>query len=127
MRIAVVTEDGQTISRHFGRAPFYAVLTTEDGRITGTEQREKLAHRHGQGEHGHSGSHEHSEAANTHGQMLSPIKDCQVLIAGGMGNGAYYSLQQAGIEPVITDIAILEDAVQSYLKGELVNHIERLH
>ncbi len=127
MKIAVVTEDGVTISRHFGRAPYYAVVTTEDGRIIATEQREKFAHHHGPGEHSHEGGHRGPEAENTHGRMLSPIEDCQVLIARGMGNGAFYSLQQAGIQPIITDVADIQEAVQHYLKGDLVNHVERLH
>jgi predicted Fe-Mo cluster-binding NifX family protein len=127
MKIAVVTEDGITISQHFGRAPFYAVLTTEDGHITGYEQREKFAHHHGLGEHGHEGGHQGPEAQNTHGRMMSPIDDCEVMIARGMGNGAYYSLQETGIKPVITDVANIEEAVQHYLKGDLVNHVERLH
>ena len=30
MKIAVITEDGSTVSQHFGRAPYYTVLTVED-------------------------------------------------------------------------------------------------
>ncbi len=127
MKIAVVTEDGVTVSQHFGRAPFYTVVSTANGQITGIEQREKFAHGHGHGEHGHQTGHTAREAENTHGQMLSPIKDCQVLIARGMGNGAYNSLQQAGIDPIITDVAGIQDAVQRYLQGDLINHVERLH
>jgi predicted Fe-Mo cluster-binding NifX family protein len=127
MKIAVVTDDGVTISQHFGRAPFYAVLTAEDGRIVAVEQREKFAHHHGPGEHGHEGGHARPEAENTHGRMLSPIGDCEVMIARGMGNGAYYSLQEAGIKPIITDVADIQEAVERYLKGDLTNHVERLH
>ena len=29
MKIAAVSEDGVTISQHFGRAPFYVVVTVE--------------------------------------------------------------------------------------------------
>jgi predicted Fe-Mo cluster-binding NifX family protein len=29
MKIAAVSEDGITISQHFGRAPFYIVVTVE--------------------------------------------------------------------------------------------------
>ena len=35
MKIAAVSDDGTTISQHFGRAPFYVVVTVEDGRIVG--------------------------------------------------------------------------------------------
>ena len=33
MKIAVITEDGTTISQHFGRAPLYVVVTVEGGKI----------------------------------------------------------------------------------------------
>jgi hypothetical protein len=33
MKIAAITDDGITISQHFGRAPYYMVLTIENGEI----------------------------------------------------------------------------------------------
>ena len=42
IKIAAITDDGQTISQHFGRAAYYAVLTIEDGKIIAREQREKM-------------------------------------------------------------------------------------
>ena len=33
MKIAVITDDERTISQHFGRAPYYVVVTIEDGKI----------------------------------------------------------------------------------------------
>jgi predicted Fe-Mo cluster-binding NifX family protein len=131
MKIAVVTDDGATISQHFGRAPYYVVLTVEDGQITAREQRDKFAHHHGSAEQHHEEQHHqgHSgaEADAQHSRMLSPIGDCQVLLARGMGYGAYASLQQAGVKPLVTDVANIDEAVQSYLQGQLVDHTERLH
>ena len=37
MKIAAITEDGKTISLHFGRALSYLVLTVEEGVITQRE------------------------------------------------------------------------------------------
>ena len=42
MKIAAVSEDGVTISQHFGRAPFYVVVTVEDGKIVSREKRDKM-------------------------------------------------------------------------------------
>ena len=53
MKIAAVTEDGVTISQHFGRAPYYVVLTIADGQVVAREQREKVAHGRGVGGHVH--------------------------------------------------------------------------
>ncbi len=44
MKIAVITDDGKTISQHFGRAPYYLVLTIEEGKIVNREMRDKMGH-----------------------------------------------------------------------------------
>ena len=130
MKIAAVTEDGVTISQHFGRAPYYVVLTVEDGQVVGREQREKVAHGRGADGHVHVEGQAHgfdAASQDTHGRMAAPITDCQVLLARGMGMGAFQSLTQAGIEPVITDIAAVDEAITAYVAGTLTNHTERLH
>ena len=130
MKIAAVTEDGVTISQHFGRAPYYVVLTVEDGQVVGREQREKVAHGRGADGHVHVEGQAHgfdAASQDTHGRMAAPIADCQALLARGMGMGAYQSLTQAGIQPIITDIAAVDEAVAAYLAGTLTNHTERLH
>jgi len=135
MKIAVVTEDGVTISQHFGRAPQYVVVTVEDGRIISRETRAKPAHGQGGGSqnsvemHGHDAPGHGFDAAaqSTHGRMAAPIADCSVLLARGMGAGAYSSLTQANIRPLVTDVADIDEAVQAYLAGSLTDHIEKLH
>jgi hypothetical protein len=36
-------------------------------------------------------------------------------------------MEQAGIRPIITDIPAIDEAVQAYLSGEILDHTERLH
>ena len=130
MKIAAVTEDGVTISQHFGRAPYYVVLTVEDGQIVDREQREKVAHGRGAGGHVHIEGQAHgfdAASQDTHGRMAAPIADCQVLLARGMGAGAHASLQQAGIRPIITTIANIEEAALQAANGTIIDHQERLH
>lgn len=62
-----------------------------------------------------------------HGQMAEAITDCEALICRGMGRGAYESMNERGIRPLITDIHSVEDAALLYARGELVDHIEKLH
>jgi predicted Fe-Mo cluster-binding NifX family protein len=134
MKIAAVTEDGVTISQHFGRAPYYAVVTVENGKIVGTEKRSKAGH-HTAGSHDcheehscHDEKHGMDAASQTkHAGMVANILDSQVLIAGGMGYGAYQSLESSGIEPIITDVKTIDEAVKLYLEGKLVNLMEKLH
>lgn len=131
-RIAVVTNDGETISRHFGRASFYLVVTIEDGRVIDRELRSKAGHDDFAGR-GHE-SHEPGEprgyghgAAEKHLTMTQAILDCGVLIAGGMGQGASASLQAAGIQTVLTDERDVSKAIERFAQGNLANLLDRLH
>jgi predicted Fe-Mo cluster-binding NifX family protein len=134
MKIAVVSEDGVTISRHFGRAPFYVVVTVEDGKIISHEKRDKLGHdqfsgethetTHGEDPRGHGFN---PAAQNRHARMVTAIAECVVLLARGMGAGAYENIKSAGIRPIVTDVAGIDEAVQAYLAGSLKDHVEKLH
>jgi predicted Fe-Mo cluster-binding NifX family protein len=131
MKIAAISEDGTSISQHFGRAPVYVVVTVEDGKIVNKETRAKAGH--------HTFTATHSDLAPgerhgydvgsqaKHASMAETIADCQVLIVGGMGWGAYDSLKSHGIEPIVTDFDDIEEAVKLYLAGNLPNLMERLH
>lgn len=132
MKIALITDDGKTISRHFGRAPYYLVLTIEEGKVVNREMRSKLGHSHfsqqHQGEHSHGAEHGLDDASHArHAGMAEAIADCQALICGGMGMGAYESMRRLHIQPVVTDLNDIDMAAQAYLDGKLVDHTERLH
>ncbi len=130
MKVAVVTDDGKTISQHFGRAKFYKVYELKDGTIVGSEQRPKAGHHvegtsHHEHEAGPHGHHHGDEA--THRNMLANVADCEALIARGMGWGAHDAIERAGLRAYITDTADAEEAVKAYAGGRLDNHAERLH
>jgi predicted Fe-Mo cluster-binding NifX family protein len=133
MKIAAITEDGKTISQHFGRAPQYMVVTVEEGRILQRELRDKLSHAHLKDEdHGHhdeaGAPHGFGPAAdNRHGRMAEAIADCEALLCRGMGQGAYENMKSRNIRPVVTDIIDIDEAVAAYISGQIVDHVERLH
>ncbi len=131
VKVAFVTDDGSTISPHFGRALYYEVLTIADGLVSNRERREKAGHHTfaGQEEHrehgpGH-GLDEHSRAK--HHSMTENVKDCQILVARGMGFGAYQHITDVNIRPIITNTRMIDEAVQEIINGTIVNHEERLH
>ncbi len=132
MKIASITDDGNTISQHFGRAQHYLVATVENGEIIGRELREKLGHaqfandphpveKPGQPHGMDPASH------NRHLQMAEAIADCEALLCRGMGMGAYESMKTRGIRPIVTDIASIDEAVMAYVEGRIVDLVERLH
>jgi predicted Fe-Mo cluster-binding NifX family protein len=135
MKIAAVTDDGQLISSHFGRATKYAVLTIENDQVVASEIRAKLGHRDFQGEASHHHEHHHDQRGRGFGQhseekhrrMFATITDCDVVLVRGMGRGAYIGLQQMGVRPILTDIADIETAVSAVIDNSIVDHSERLH
>jgi predicted Fe-Mo cluster-binding NifX family protein len=124
MKIAVVTDDEQTISQHFGRAKFYAILTIAAGQVVGRQIIAKTAHHHvNQHDPHHQGGHHDHD----HRSMIDPIADCQALLARGMGTGAHEALKARGIRPIITDLRDIDQAAQAYLDGNITDHPEKLH
>ena len=134
MKIAVVTEDEKAISTHLGHTSYYLVFTVEDGEITEKESRNKIGHRQFANEPGHHKGHADSQghgfgrhSEEKHARMIEAIKDCQVVIARGMGRGTHLAMEQANIRPYVTDITDAEDAVRAYIDGNLVDHTDKLH
>jgi predicted DNA-binding protein (UPF0251 family)/predicted Fe-Mo cluster-binding NifX family protein len=131
MKIAVISDDGKTVSQHFGFARQYVVLTVENGKVTNKETRSKAGHDTMQEHHAHDTpgqKHGYDTGAQSrHNQMLENIRDCQVVIAGGMGWGARDSLKAVGIETVVTDEIDIDQVITRYIEGTLPNLVERLH
>jgi predicted Fe-Mo cluster-binding NifX family protein len=132
MKIAAITDDGKTISQHFGRSPYYLVATVENGQIVKRELRDKLGHAHFMNQ-----PHPEERPGQPHGmdavshdkhlKMAEAIADCEALLCRGMGMGAYESMKGQGIRPVVTDIAIIDETVMAYVGGNIVDQVERLH
>lgn len=120
MKIAAVSEDLSTVAQHFGRAPYYVVVTVEDGVVVGRETRAKASHRDfaGGADPGPGTKHQ---------AMSQVIADCAALLAGGMGSGAFAALRAAGIEPVLTDEIDIDAAAVGYARGDLPSLGDRVH
>lgn len=131
-KIAAITDDGKTISQHFGRAQYYLVSTVENGQIVKRELRDKLGHTHFATEpheaEAHGQPHGFSpDSQDRHVRMAQAIADCQALLCRGMGMGAYESMKALNIRPVVTDIPEIDEAVKAYIEGKIIDYIDRLH
>jgi len=131
MKIAIVSEDGQTISKHFGRAENYVVVSLDKDNIVERKSLPKQGLCHSPGRHqgrldprgrGFGRNAEHS-----HELMFENIRDCDVVLSRGMGRGAYLGLQSLGIRPILTDIADIETAVQAVMDDTIIDHVDQLH
>ena len=102
MKIAATYENGN-IFQHFGRTEFFKVYEVEDGRIVSST----VVGSNGVG----------------HGALAGLLadQDIQVLICGGLGGGALSALSSAGIEVCAGASGNADEAVEAYLRGELVD------
>lgn len=102
MRIAVTYENGN-IFQHFGRTEFFKVYEVENQKVVSSE----VVGSNGTG----------------HGALAGLLagKGIDVLICGGIGGGAQAALADAGIELCSGAQGNTDEAVEAYLRGELVS------
>lgn len=122
MKLAVASRNEKTVAAHFGGATCYVVFTLEGGQITSREIREKPAHQ-GSGR-GTAQPGEHGRQRRTLGAALRPIFDCDLVVAREMGASAYEGIQEAGLQPLITNIENVDEVAKACVEGRLVNHSE---
>ncbi|HIE43479.1 MAG TPA: hypothetical protein EYP78_01610, partial [Candidatus Omnitrophica bacterium] len=110
-------------------APYFMVVTVENDKVVNKETREKIGHKEFAGEETHPPTDEKGrhgfgpKASERHQKIFEVIKDCDVLIAGRMGLGAYSDMQSFGLKAIATDIKDINEAVSFHLTGKLT-HIE---
>jgi len=118
MRIGVPTNDGVSISEHFGRSAGFLIYEIENGRIRAVETRANAVHHsHPSGtcDHASTGSGSHNHAA-----ILAVLNDCDSVICAGMGARAAEALQQGGVSVIVSGApGRAGDAVAAYLRGDL--------
>ena len=102
MKIAVTYDKGN-IFQHFGRTEAFKVYQAEDGKVVSSE----ILSSNGTG---------HSALAG-----LLADQSVDVLICGGIGEGAQAALKEAGVELCAGAEGDTDQAVEAYLRGELVS------
>lgn len=123
-KTAFPTDDGQTISRHLGECQFYLVACLDAAGSMTFERREKPRHNHS----GREPAQEHEcEHAQRGPALFTPIRDCQVLISGGMGQSAYDHAVAQGLEVILPAEMKITDALAAYRLGTLVSDMRRVH
>jgi predicted Fe-Mo cluster-binding NifX family protein len=134
MKIAIVTNNGSTVSQHFGRAPYYKIFEVENNKVKNIYLRERrtghfapggIQHNHEQQQETSAGHGYGQDAQNRHTTMVQELSDCNVLIAGGMGMGAYENFRSSGLEVILTDQRDINDALDTYLRGDLENLMDQ--
>ncbi len=100
MKIAIAT-DGSFISEHFGQCQYFTILDIEDGKIIKKTLVDTTGYQHG----------------------LLPTflatYGVTVVIAGGMGHGAFKGLKGKDFEVFAGNSGEVDSVVQMYLEGNL--------
>lgn len=102
MKIAVTYDNGN-VFQHFGKTEFFKVYDVEANKVVSSE----VIGSNGTG----------------HGALAGLLADrnVDVLICGGIGGGAQAALAEAGVELCAGAEGDTDQAVEAYLKGELVS------
>lgn len=100
MKIAIAHENGK-VCAHFGRAPEFVIAELENDQVV----QQKIVSSPG---HGH-GIIPHFLAQ----------QGVQVIIAGGMGEGALQMCAEYGIEPILSIQGTIPEVLDQYIRGQL--------
>jgi predicted Fe-Mo cluster-binding NifX family protein len=117
VKIAIASNNGATIQRHFGRTSQYVVVTFDADREVAREVRTVDG----------SPDREHGEHPHHLGSLLSPIADCNVLVANGMGVPMAGAVQDSGMRLILTNERLVDVVVTSFVAGTLTHHPELAH
>lgn len=119
MKIAVASDDRESVSGHIGRVNGFLIYNVEDGKIVERNYLENTFTNHGRGhEHGHGGGHGHSHG-NGHSRLIEALSDCSTLIFSSGGWRLIDDMRAAGIKPFLTSESSAETAVEKFLSGTL--------
>lgn len=117
MRIAVASEDGVSISHHFGRSRAFLVYEVEQQQVVGRSLRDNTFTAHARGECKESEPHEEHHG---HGPIVTALRDCDAVLCYGMGWRAAEDLKQNGIQAFVLQGEMSpDDAVAAFLAGKL--------
>ncbi|NWJ46377.1 MAG: hypothetical protein HXX08_10910 [Chloroflexi bacterium] len=138
MKIAAVSNNGNSISAHFGKARYFVVLTLEEGKIIKREviDRETIDETPSlSATSGNSGrvlnvinrQENKSPTGEVKRHNIESIAGCEVVLSRGMGSGMLQRLEQANIRAILTDVMSIDEAVEAYLEGKLSHHPDLVH
>ncbi len=103
MKIAVPTKEGNQIDNHFGHCEFYSIFTIENNKVVNKQILQSP-----------QGCGCKSNIAYDLADM-----DVQVMLAGGIGNGAVNKLAEQKIEVIRNCSGDVDVLVNDYLAGKI--------
>jgi predicted Fe-Mo cluster-binding NifX family protein len=118
MKVAVASEDGQVVSRHFGKSTCLLVYEIDGNAIRGGETRIELD------DHATFCECQPPRApgdlTRRRDRFVQAVQDCRVVLCGGMGWRVAGELIRRGVNPLVIHGQLSpREAVERYLAGTL--------
>jgi predicted Fe-Mo cluster-binding NifX family protein len=118
MKIAIASDDGISLSPHFGRSRCFLVYEVSGGKVTGPEVRSNGFTAFARGEC--EGQESHGHGGHSHTAIVEALRDCRVVLCGGMGWRAAEELKANDIQPLVVEFSgPAAEAVAAYLAGSM--------
>jgi len=125
MKVAIPTNDRVKICPHFGRTQGFMIYLIEENEIKYSEYRRNVFTDHALGKHDEHSQNHDEQHNHSHNRIINALQDCELVIAGGMGQRLIADLKVAGKEIILTGKVHLFEIIQEYLQG-ILEHDESI-
>ena len=117
MKIAISTDEWETISYHFSKTKGFAIFEVVEG-----NKIKSLEYRPNPFSTSTRGLDTLSHVPERYSPILNIIIDCEVVISHGMEKSIYDHLKRRGIEVYVTNETDVKNALDLYLSCELIDN-----
>jgi predicted Fe-Mo cluster-binding NifX family protein len=116
MKIAIPTKDGKRIATFFRSSPYYKIIKIIDGNI-----RNISVLKNAPGECPFSDPNDSASTYCTMRNVVDCLNDCQVVIIRRIDHQSWDELGHMGIEVIHTDEKEVDESLEKYLEGNLID------
>jgi len=117
MKIAIPTNDRNTVAERSGRAAEFAIITIESTGVVSVEylinSHEHTHHGGGEHHHGHGNGHGHDEHNHGHGDIVALLKGVDLVIGKKFGPHFARDFHDAGIKMKLTKFNSIDEVVKA--------------
>ena len=120
-KIAIATNDRIRVTGHVGKCRSFMIYEINNDKVVNKELRENTFTHHrmeGNNHHQHHGE----GGGHSHANLIKGLKDCTYLISRGGGWRVVEDLRQNNIQTIFSDVELIDDAVNQFIKGELIDN-----
>lgn len=120
-KIAIATNNGIKVTGHIGRCKSFMIYDVNGKNILNKELRENVFTHHRMPNQHQEHHHYREVGRHSHTGLIEGLKDCSYLISHGGGWRVVEDLKMHNITTLFTNVELIEDVVNKFIKGELKN------